>query len=55
MPEEYKIWLQNRLIDCEADAKESHKAAMNSYAAGYDAGKVSAFKEALSQLENPED
>ena len=43
-------WVVDELTDAEDEAKESHKAAMNSYGAGHDAGYVAALKIVLSKL-----
>jgi hypothetical protein len=37
--------LSERIDDAARDAADSHKAAMNSYGAGYDAGFVAALRE----------
>lgn len=39
--------IAERLEDARRDADESHRAAMNSYGAGYDAGYRDALKRAL--------
>lgn len=39
--------LRERLVDAEQEAAESHKAAMNSYGAGYDAGYADAIRETI--------
>ena len=43
-------WIVDELEAAELEAKESHKAAMNSYGAGSDAGYVAALKLVLSKL-----
>lgn len=45
-----KEWIVDELESAEAEAQESHRIAMNSYGAGYDAGYVSAFNVVLSKL-----
>ena len=42
--------LQTRLSDAEMDTRESHKAAPNSYGAGYDRGYADALMEVLSEI-----
>lgn len=42
--------LRDRIGDAETEASESHKVAMNSYGAGYDAGFVAALKEVLTDI-----
>ena len=42
--------LRERKADADRDAAESHKAAMNSYGAGYDRGFADAIKEVLSEI-----
>lgn len=40
----FEDWLCEQVNDAEADARDSHKLAMNSYGAGYDAGYLAALK-----------
>lgn len=40
----FEVWLVDELGLAEKEAKESHRASMNSYGAGYDAGYVAALK-----------
>jgi hypothetical protein len=42
--------LLERIADAEREALESHKAAMNSYGAGYDRGFADALKELLAEI-----
>lgn len=42
--------LRERLADAKIDANESHKLAMNSYGAGYDAGVVYTLEEILTEI-----
>lgn len=49
----YLDWLRERLTEANSEAQESHRAAMNSYGAGYDRGYADALQEALTQLGNP--
>lgn len=44
------LYIRDRLIDAKIDANESHKLAMNSYGAGYDAGVVYALEEILTEI-----
>ena len=43
-------WLVEELEAAEVEARASHKAAMNSYGAGHDAGDVAALKVVLSKI-----
>lgn len=51
----YLDWLREELAAAQRDSAESHKAAMNSYGAGHDAGRVEALRSALNRLENPDE
>lgn len=42
--------LRERISGAEGDAERSHKAAMNSYGAGYDRGFADALKEVLTEI-----
>lgn len=42
--------IRERLADAQKDSAESHRAAMNSYGAGHDAGRVDAFREVLQSI-----
>lgn len=42
--------LRDKIEDAEAEAQESHKAAMNSYGAGFDRGYADALKEVLNEI-----
>jgi hypothetical protein len=42
--------LRDKIGDAEEEAAESHKAAMNSYGAGYDRGYADALKEMLADI-----
>lgn len=42
--------LTERLAEVKADAWASHKEAMNSYGAGYDAGFVAALQEVITDI-----
>ena len=42
--------IRDSLKTAKADASESHKEAMNSYGAGYDAGRVAGLEVALETL-----
>jgi hypothetical protein len=46
--EELLAHLQDKIEGANAEAKESHAAAMNSYGAGYDRG----YADALIELQN---
>jgi bisphosphoglycerate-dependent phosphoglycerate mutase len=40
----FLVWLDSIIIQAEEDAAESHREAMNSYGAGYDAAYAAALK-----------
>ena len=42
--------LRERIADAEREAKESHKAAHNSYGAGYDRGFADALTEIFASI-----
>lgn len=46
----FEDWLVGEVNDAERDARETHKLAMNSYGAGYDAGYVAALKIVLERM-----
>ena len=52
--EEIILILKDMIKDAQKDANESHKAAMNSYGAGFDAGYVDGLDHALQLLETGE-
>ncbi len=47
--------LNERIVEANQDAKESHKMAMNSYGAGYDCGWRDALNVVLNTINGEED
>lgn len=47
--------IKERLAEAKVEAAESHKAAMNSYGAGYDAGRVATLRELLISITGDDD
>ena len=50
--EQLEIALKDEINRARTEADESHKAAMNSYGAGYDAGYRDGLSRALQMLHN---
>ncbi len=44
MAQAFEDWLTDERGNADREAAESHKAAMNSYGAGYDAGYAAALR-----------